>query len=165
MRIFRRTRPERPPAEPGPRAELRGAISSVTFLPEAEVPPVMRLDRRAKLLRIVAEAVVLQDQAVELLGDIRRREPLGELAPRGGPLARRFFELRRTLPPATDREMARQCETASVVLDHHGTVITYALEFLAMDWRSHAIVAQLERLGGLGEPAERLDALYADLAH
>ena len=165
MRIFRRTRPERPPAEPGPRAALRGAISSVTFLPEAEVPPGMRLDRRAKLLRIVAEAVVLQDEAVELLGDIRRREPLGELAPRGGPLARRFFELRRTLPPATDREMARQCETASVVLDHHGTVITYALELLAMDWRSHAIVAQLERLDGLGEPAERLDALYAELAH
>jgi len=165
MRLFKRTGPERPPAEPDPRAALRGAISSVTFLPEAEVSPVVLLDRRAKLLRIVAEAVVLQDRAVELLADIRRREPLGELAPRGGPLARRFFELRRTLPPPADPEMARQCETASVVLDHHGTVITYALELLAMDWRSPAIVAQLERLDGLGEPAERLDALYAELTH
>ena len=165
MRIFKRTRPEPAPAEPDPRTALRGAISSVTFLSEAEVSPVAELDRRRQLLRIVAEAVVLQDKAVDLLADIRRREPLAELAPRGGPLARRFFELRRALPPPADPEMAHQCETAGVVLDHHGTVITYALELLAMDWRSHAIVAQLERLGGLGEPAERLDALYAELAH
>jgi hypothetical protein len=162
MRIFKRTGSEVAPAEPDPRAALRGTISSVTFLPEAEVSPD---DRRAQLLRIVAEAVVLQDKAVELLADIRRREPLAELAPRGGPLARRFFELRRTLPAPADLEMARQRETASVVLDHHGTVITYALELLAMDWCSQAIVAQLERLDGLGEPAERLDALYAELAH
>ena len=103
-------------------------------------PPPAPLDRRACLRRIVAEAVILQDDAVELLADVRRREPLGELAPRGGPLARRFFELRRQLPNATDRELARQCETASVVLDHHGTVITYALELLAAEWRSDAIV-------------------------
>jgi hypothetical protein len=165
MRIFKLPGSGRPSAEPDSREALRGTISSVAFLPEVEVSPVARLDRRAQLLRIVAEAVVLQDKAVELLADIRKREPLAELAPRGGPLARRFFELRRQLPPAADREMARQCETASVVLDHHGTVITYALELLAMDWRSHAIVAQLERLDGLGAPAERLDALYAELAH
>jgi hypothetical protein len=63
-----------------------------------------------------------------------------------------------------DAEMARQCQTASVVLDHHGTVITFALELLAADWRSDAIVDQIERLDGLGAPAERLDALYAELA-
>ena len=164
MRIFKRRDSERRPAEPDPGAALRGTISSVTFLPEVEPAAGALLDRRARLLRIVAEAVVLQDKAVELLADIRRREPLADLAPRGGPLARRFFELRRTLPPPTDLEMARQCETASVVLDHHGTVVTYALELLAMEWRSDAIVAQLERLDGLGAPAERLDALYAELA-
>jgi hypothetical protein len=165
MRIFKRPAPGPPSAQPDTRAALRGTISSVVFLPEADSSLAAPLDRRAQLRRIVAEAVVLQDKAVELLADIRRREPLGKLAPRGGPLARRFFELRRQLPPATDGEMARQCETASVVLDHHGTVITYALELLAMDWRSDAIVAQLERLDGLGEPAERLDALYTELAH
>jgi len=165
MRIFKRRDSERCPAEPDPGAALRGTISSVEFLPDVEVAAGARLDRRAHLLRIVAEAVVLQDEAVELLADIRRREPLAELAPRGGPLARRFFELRRQLPAAADGELARQCETASVVLDNHGTVITYALELLAMDWHSDAIVAQLERLDGLGTPAERLDALYAELAH
>ena len=164
MRIFRRPGTERPPTGLDARDELRGAISSVVVLPEAEPPQGVRRDRRAQLLRIVAEAVVLQDQAVELLGAISRREPLSEVARRGGPLARRFFELRRQLPPAADRGMARHCEAAGVVLDHHGRVITYALELLAMEWRSQAIVAQLERLDGLGEPAERLDALYAELA-
>jgi hypothetical protein len=118
-----------------------------------------------ELRAIVAEAVIWQDAANDVLAAVSRREPLAELAPRGGPLARRFFELRRQLPAAADGELARQCETASVVLDHHGRVITYALELLAMDWRSDAIVAQLERLDGLGTPAERLDALYAELAH
>jgi hypothetical protein len=165
MRIFKRRESEWRPAEADPGAALRGTISSVEFLPEVDAGAGARLDRRAHLLRIVAEAVVLQDKAVELLADISRREPLGELAPRGGPLARRFFELRRQLPTAANGELARQCETAGVVLDHHGRVITYALELLAMDWRSDAIVAQLERLDGLGTPAERLDALYAELAH
>jgi hypothetical protein len=116
------------------------------------------------LLRIVAEAVVLQDKAAELMDRIRDREPLAELAPRGGPLARRFFELRRRLPPPADLQMARQCATVSVVLDHHGMLITTALQMLSVDWRSPAIVEQLERLDGLGAPAEQLDTIYAELA-
>jgi hypothetical protein len=123
-----------------------------------------RPESRARLLRVVSEAVVLQDKAADLLLDIRDREPLAELAPRGGPLATRFFELRRELPPPADAEMARRCETVSTVLDHHGTLIITALQMLSMDWRSPAIVEQLERLDGLGAPAERLDAVYAELA-
>jgi hypothetical protein len=163
MRIFTRSS-SGPRPEDVDRNELRDAISGVVVLPEADVTPAMRMDRRARLLRIVAEAVILQDEAEELLARVRAREPLSELAPRSGPLARRFFELRRRLPLADDGEMDRQCETAARVLDHHGTVLTYALELLAMDWRSDAIASQLERLDGLGEPAERLDTLYAELA-
>ena len=161
MRIFRRSPSSRP--EPDPGDEVRCAVSSVVFMPEGA--PAEWADRRAQLRRIVAEAVVLQDQAVDLLADIRDREPLAEMASRGGPLSRRFFELRRQLPSPVDGELARQCDTAGVVLDHHGTVIAYALEMLAAAWRSQAIVAQLERLDGLGGPAERLDALYSELMH
>ena len=107
---------------------------------------------------------MLQDKAVELLDAIRDRGPLAELAPRGGPLATRFFELRRLLPPPADLDMARQCTTVSTVLDHHGTLIVTALQMLSVDWRSPAIVEQLERLDGLGAPADRLDAVYAELA-
>ena len=163
MRIFKRSPPGRSGATYDSPAALHAVISTVAVLDD-DVSSAALLDRRARLRRIVAEAVILQDKALELLADVRRREPLGELAPRGGPLARRFFELRRQLPSAADGEMARQCQTASVVLDHHGMVITYALELLAADWRSGAIVDQLERLDGLGAPAEKLDALYAELA-
>jgi hypothetical protein len=164
LRIFKRSRPGRPESTPDSRAALQQTVSSVTVLDDDDVSPAARPDPRARLRKIVAEAVILQDEALELVADVRRREPLGELAPRGGPLARRFFELRRQLPRVADRDIARQCETASVVLDHHGRVITYALELLAADWRSDAIVDQLERLDGLGAPAEKLDALYAELA-
>lgn len=160
--IFRRPRTM---AAPDPGEDLRRAVSSVAFVVDDEAPLPAQADRRARLLRIVAEAVVLQDKAEELLADIRDREPLAVLAPRGGPLASRFFELRRSLPTPVGREMTRQCETVGVVLDHHGMLIVSALDMLAVDWRSPAIVDQLERLDGLGAPAERLDAVYAELAH
>jgi hypothetical protein len=138
--------------------ELRSAVSGVRVVREDEP------SSRARLLRVVSEAVILQDQATELLHEIRDRRPLAEVARRGGPLATRFFALRHELPPATGAEMERQCDTASKVLDHHGRLIVTALDMLAVDWRSELIVEQLERLDGLGTPADRLDALYAELA-
>ena len=163
MGLFKRSRSRWAAAEVEPGEELRRAVSHVAVLPEDGGSAVAPLDPRAQLLRIVAEAVILQDRAAELLVSIRNREPLGEVAPHAGPLATRFFELRRQLPPARDAAMARQCETASVVLDHHGTLITFALDLLAAEWRSPAIGEQLERLEGLGAAGERLDSLYTDL--
>ena len=146
-----------PVADADSRDELRSAVSGVRVVREDEP------SSRARLLRVVSEAVILQDQATELLHEIRDRQPLAEVARRGGPLATRFFALRHELPPAIGPEMERQCDTASKVLDHHGRLIVTALDMLAMDWRSELIVEQLERLDGLGTPADRLDALYAEL--
>ena len=154
MRLFKRA-----PAHHDPGEALRRTVSSVTVLPDEDV----RDASRARLRRIVAEAVLLQDKAAELLAEIRDRRPLSVLAPRGGPMASRFFELRRELPPPADLAMARQCETVSVVLDHHGTLIVTALQMLSVEWRSDAIVDQLDRLDGLGAPAIRLDAVYDEL--
>jgi hypothetical protein len=161
MRLFRRRHAQ--VTEGDPADALRAAISSVVYVVDDDMGVPATPASLAKLRRIVAEAVVLQDQAAELVLDIRRREPLHELASRGGPLARRFFELRRQLP-AADGDLARQCETASVLLDHHGTMVTFALELAASEWRGSCITDQLERLDGLGEPAERLDELYLELA-
>jgi hypothetical protein len=154
LRLFKRA-----PVEADPGEALRRTVSGVAILPDEDV----RDASRARLRRIVAEAVLLQDKAVELLAEIRDRRPLAVLAPRGGPIATRFFELRRELPPPADLDMARQCTIVSVVLDHHGTLIVTALQMLSVDWRSEAIVEQLERLDGLGAPALRLDAVYDEL--
>src|SRR4051794_7298667 len=53
----------------------------------------------AKILHLIAaEALILQDEAEDVLAAVRRHEHLGTVAPRGGPLVRRFFSLRERLP-------------------------------------------------------------------
>jgi hypothetical protein len=117
-----------------------------------------------ELRAIVAEAVVWQDEANEVLAAISRREPLAELAPRGGPLVRRFCELRARLPDSDDPELRRIAGVLAPVLDHHALMLSSSLDMLAVDWRSDRVVDQLERITGLGAPAERLEAVYAELA-
>ena len=116
-----------------------------------------------ELRRIVAEAVIWQDKAEELLVDISHREPLAELAPRGGPLIRRFCELRRRLPESADPELRRITDVLGPVLDHHALMLSSSLDMLAVDWRSERIVAELERIEGLGAPAQRLDRIREEL--
>jgi hypothetical protein len=112
-----------------------------------------------KVRAIVAEAVIRQDQADELLAAIRRREPLNQLAPRGGPLVRRFFELRDELPDSDDPELNRITAVLAPVLHHHALMVNTSLDMLACDWRSERLVFELERISGLGAPAEGLERI------
>ena len=116
------------------------------------------------LRAIVAEAVIWQDAANDVLAAVSRREPLAELAPRGGPLVRRFCELRTRLPESEDVELRQITEELGPLLDHHALMLSSSLDMLAVDWRSERIVAELERIEGLGAPALRLDQIYARLA-
>jgi hypothetical protein len=115
--------------------------------------------------RIAAEAVILQDEAESVVRGARAREGLGFLAPRGGPLVRRFFRLRDLMPKACedagDEELRRQLDA---ILHHHALAVWVALDLLACEWRSEKIGRQLDALNGLGEPAAQLDRLYAELA-
>ena len=121
-----------------------------------EPPPSLR--------RIAAEAVILQDVAEEVLRGVRARHSLGELAPRGGPVVRRFFALRDSLPAhCEDAEDERIRMILDVTLHHHAMVLSTALEFLALEWRSDQIARQLDGFDGLGEPARALDEVYATL--
>ena len=72
-----------------------------------------------ELRAIVAEAVIWQDEANALLAAISRREPLAELAPRGGPLIRRFCELRDRLPDTNDPDVRRITDVLGPVFAHH----------------------------------------------
>ena len=123
------------------------------------------VDPRAAMRRIAAEALILQDEAEAVVRGARAREGLGFLAPRGGPLIRRFFGLRDLLPKScrdpVDDELRRQLDA---ILHHHALAVWVALDLLAYEWRSEKIGCQLDALDGLGEPAARLDQLYAELA-
>jgi len=123
------------------------------------------VDPRAAMRRIAAEALILQDDAEAVVRGARAREGLGFLAPRGGPLVRRFFGLRDLLPKScqdpADEEVRRQLDA---ILHHHALAVWVALDLLAYEWRSEKIGRQLDALDGLGEPAAHLDQLYAELA-
>jgi hypothetical protein len=116
-----------------------------------------------ELRAIVAEAVIWQDMAIELLAAISRREPLAELAPRGGPLILRFYKLRDRLPESDDPDLRRITDVLGPVFDHHAMMLSSSLDMLAVDWRSEHIVEELERIEGLGAPAERLEVIRAEL--
>ena len=117
----------------------------------------------ALLRRIAAEAVILQDEAEALLRDVRARGPLAQLAPRGGRLASRFVALAQALPVSDDPAVQRYGARLREILDHHALMMTASLELLAVAWRSERLEEELDRLVGLGRPAEWLDDIRAAL--
>jgi hypothetical protein len=147
--------------------ELDVRVVSVSW-DEADGAPARRGADRERAWRelraIVAEGVIWQDEALDVLAAISRREPLAEVAPRGGPLVRRFCELRARLPVSDDVELQRITEVLGPVFDHHALMLSSSLDMLAVDWRSERLVQELERITGLGAPARRLDEIYAQLA-
>jgi hypothetical protein len=160
MRGFRRRRPAPGvPAVVGAVEQLGGTGQT----PNGHADPPS--NPRAAMRRIAAEAVILQDEAEAVVRGAQAREGLGFLAPRGGPLVRRFFSLRDLLPEAcddpADEELRRQLDA---ILHHHALAVWVALDLLACEWRSDRIARQLDALAGLGEPAAQLDQLYAQLA-
>jgi hypothetical protein len=162
--MFRRRRARR---EPTVTEELRVSVLAVDVDDggRGHAERAAARERAWRELRtIVAEAVIWQDAAEEVLLAISRREPLAELAPRGGPLVRRFCELRARLPESDDVELRRITEALGPVLDHHALMLSSSLDMLAVDWRSERLVEELERIDGLGPPAERLEGIYATLA-
>jgi hypothetical protein len=155
MRGIRRRRPTQAMA-----ADYDG-VNEQAPIEQADSP----VDPRAAMRRIAAEALILQDEAEAVVRGARAREGLGFLAPRGGPLVRRFFSLRDLLPKScqdsADDELRRQLDA---ILHHHALAVWVALDLLAYEWRSEKIGRQLDALDGLGEPAAHLDQLYAELA-
>ncbi len=161
--MFRRRRPH---TEPGPAQDLEVRVRAVVLdePDDAEQRREAGRERAWRELRaIVAEAVIWQDAAEDVLAAISRREPLAELAPRGGPLIRRFCELADRLPESDDPEIRRITSVLRPVFDHHALMLSSSLDMLAVDWRSERIRDELERIDGLGAPAERLEGVRAAL--
>ena len=130
-------------------------------LGDDEAPP-READLRA-LTRIAAEAVILQDEAEQLLREVRDRAPLAELAPRGGRLTSRFCALAAALPTSTDPLIRSYAARMREVFDHHALMLSSSLDLLAVAWRSERLEEELDRISGLGRPARRLEDLRMDL--
>ena len=156
--MFRRRRAT---TDRGPGQDLGVRVLSVVR--DDEPAPPTAEAAWGELREIVAEAVIWQDAAEELLAAISRREPLAELAPRGGPLIRSFCRLRARLPESSDPELRRITDVLGPVFDHHALMLSSSLDMLAVDWRSERLVEELERITGLGAPAARLEGIRAEL--
>jgi hypothetical protein len=126
-----------------------------------------REDARARdlalLRRIAAEAVILQDAAEALLREIRAREPLAELAPRGGRLTSRFIALGTALPRSSDPCVRQIAARLHEVLDHHALMLSASLDLLAVCWRSERLEDEVDRIAGLGRPARWLEDIRLEL--
>jgi hypothetical protein len=122
-----------------------------------------RAGELALLRRIAAEAVILQDDAEALLRDIRAREPLGELAPRGGRLTSRFLALAAALPRSRDPFVRAHATRLREVLDHHALMLSASLDLLAVSWRSERLEDEVDRIDGLGRPARWLEDIRFEL--
>jgi len=119
-----------------------------------------------QLLRIVAEALILQDEAEDVLAAVSRHEPLGVVAKRGGPVGRRFITLQDQLPArCDDPRLDRLRVTLHTILYHHAMQVATALEFLAVAGRSEQLTRQVSDWGDLGAPARRLEEVYRELRY
>jgi hypothetical protein len=116
-----------------------------------------------RLGRIAAEAVILQDEAERVLSAIRDREPLAELAPRGGRLTSRFCALVAELPASRDPLIRRYTCALREVFDHHAMLLSVSLDLLAVAARSDRLDELVDRIDGLGRPGRRLEDIRMDL--
>jgi hypothetical protein len=129
-----------------------------------EVPEPTSEEARRTLLRVTSEALILQDEADAVLAGVRTRQHMGVLAPRAGPLVRRFFAMRDLLPERyADPEAERLRALLDSILHHHALLLSMALDLLAYEWRSERIAAQVDAIDGMGAPGGWLEDMYAEL--
>jgi hypothetical protein len=138
-------------------------VTAVVLADDALTVAETRAFELALLRRIAAEAVILQDAAEDLLLEIRAREPLADLAPRGGRLTSRFVALAQALPVSGHPDVQRYCVRMREVLDHHALMLSASLDLLAVAWRSDRLEEELDQIAGLGRPAQWLDDLRHEL--
>jgi hypothetical protein len=115
------------------------------------------------LQRTVAEALLLQDAAEQVLVALRERPDPAVAARDCGRLTRRFAELREALPAQRDPELTRLTDALEQVLDHHILMLKTSVGLLAGAARSERLSERLDAIDGLGCAADRLEALRFDL--
>ena len=67
------------------------------------------------------------------------------------------------LPASRDPQVQRYGARMREVLDHHALMVSASLDLLAVAWRSDRLENELDRITGLGRPAQRLEDLRMDL--
>jgi hypothetical protein len=144
-------------------APLVDRLDDVTAVVLHDGTAAERASELALLRRIAAEAVILQDEAEQLLCAVRARDPLAELSPRAGRLTGRFVALAAALPTSSDPRLQAHAARLREILDHHALMLSTSLDLLAVAWRSQRLEDELDRIAGLGRPAQWLEDIRLEL--
>jgi hypothetical protein len=135
-------------------------VGSVAVSADEAARQRVREDAWRRLRRILAEAVILQDAADELLETFRDRPALGEVAPPCGRLKGRFVELADHLPTSDDPVLAEYAAVVRSILRHHVYMLKTSVDLLVAGPR---LSEELDTIVGLGAAARRLDAIRTDV--
>lgn len=138
-------------------------VGPVAVLADEAARQRVREDAWRRLRRILAEAVILQDAADELLGTFRDRPAPGEVAPSCGRLKARFVELAEHLPTSDDPVLAEYAAVVRSILDHHVYMLKASVDLLVAGPASTRLSEELDTIVGLGAAARRLDAIRTDV--
>jgi hypothetical protein len=151
-------------AEPSPPPDVGVATVLVRVGEAADVGFEETREEAWRLLRrIVAEALILQDAAEELLVRLRDDRDLGAVAPPAGRLMNRFIALGHQLPSCGDPAMDRYTDLLRRIFDHHVLMLNSARALLAAEWSSERLAAQIDRIDGLGPPARTLERVRQEI--
>jgi len=138
-------------------------VGSLAVLADEAARRRVQEDAWSRLRRILAEAVILQDAADELLATFRDRPALGEIAPPCGRLKGRFVELAEHLPTSDDPVLVEYAAVVRSLLDHHVHMLKASVDLLAAGPASTRLSEELDQIVGLGAAARRLDAVRTDV--
>src|SRR3954447_14380973 len=158
--MLSRRRARRPAARPP--ADLTVLAVTVDDRPS---PPAAAAtpSQWALLRRLVAEILILQDEAEELLMSLRDRPDPATVAVPCGRLKWRFVELREALPISDDPDVDRYRTALRQILDHHVLYLKTSMGFLAAEPRRPELSDRLDGIDGLGAPARRLERIRAEI--
>jgi hypothetical protein len=115
------------------------------------------------LRSIAHEGLAREEDVQRILFGVRDDYRLASLAPEAGELVSRYMALRRELRQVKAYPLQPYTAALSEVFDYFAQLLYYALDLLAMSWRSARLREQQEQVGPIGPQAERLDRIVAEL--
>jgi hypothetical protein len=98
-----------------------------------------------------------------LLIAIRDDERIADLAPEAGDLVSRYLAMRRELRQIHSPALEPYASALSEIVDYLGQLLYYALDLLAVNWRSERLREQQDMLGPIGPQGERLRWIVGEL--
>jgi hypothetical protein len=126
-------------------------------------PEPVRIDEWPVLRRMLAEAILLQDQAEDLLARFREERPdPAAVAPACGRIRCRLAQMRLELASFTDPDVRRYAASLRPIFDHHGLLLDTSIGLLAGS-ANQALAERLNDIDGLGAPARKLEALRLEV--